>query len=428
MDERAHSEPPDISLVLGLEEDGRASRQGRRIALALAALAAIALGALAAHSLRLGSGHAGYATETVRRGDLLVTATATGTLLPIDQVDIGTELSGTIRSVEVGFNDHVQVGQVLARLDTTRLEAQVLQSKASLESAQASVAQASASLTEAESQLARLQHVHEISGGKIPSAQELVSGQAGVARARAALASSQAAVSQAKATLDVQETDLSKATIHSPIDGIVLTASVRAGQTVAASLQAPLLFTLAKDLKRLELDLSVDEADIGRVEEGQTATFTVDAWPGRTFSAKVTQVRFDARTLGGVVTYGTILTVDNPDLALRPGMTATASIEVAHIEHALLVPNAALRFVPPSEQRRHSRPLAGLIPSKDQFDVGSGGPTVESGGSRVWTVRGGALAAVPVQIGSSDGRWTELLGGALDEGTPLAVDASAASG
>lgn len=428
MDERVHTEPPDIALVLGLDGDGRASRHGRRIALALGALVAITLSALVARSLLLASRHTGYATEPARRGDLLVTATATGTLLPIDQVDIGTELSGTIRSVEVGFNDHVQVGQVLARLDTTRLEAQVLQSKASLESAQASVAQSSANLSEVESQLARLQHVHQISGGKIPSAQELVAGQAAVARARGAVASSQAAVAQAKATLDVQETDLSKATIRSPIDGIVLTASVRPGQTVAASLQAPLLFTLAKDLKRLELDLSVDEADIGRVKEGQAASFTVDAWPGRTFSGKVTQVRFDARTLGGVVTYGTILSVDNPDLALRPGMTATASIEVARVEHALLVPNAALRFIPPSPERHRSRPLAGLLPSKDQFDVGSGGPTGESGASRVWTVHGGVLAAVPVEIGASDGRWTELLGGAVDEGTPLAVDASAARG
>ena len=424
MTEQAPSEPPDIAMVLGLEKT--AQPQPRWRIAVVAGVAVVLLLALVARPL-LTRSHTGYGTQQVRRGDLLVTATATGTLRPIDQVDIGTELSGTIRTVDVGFNDAVHAGQLLARLDTTRLEAQVLQSKASLDSAQANVAQAKANLSETQSQLGRLRQVHEISGGKIPSAQELMGGQSAVARAEAALASAQAAVAQAKATLDVQQTDLSKATIRSPIDGIVLTASIRPGQTVAASLQAPLLFTLAKDLRRLELDLSVVEADFGRVKEGQTASFTVDAWPGRTFAGKVTQVRFDARTLGGVVTYETILEVDNPDLALRPGMTATASIEVARVEHALLVPNAALRFVPPSQDERHKKgPLAGLIPNKDDFDVGSGGPTVESGASRVWTVHGGSLTAVPVEIGATDGRWTQLLGGSLEEGTELAVDASAA--
>jgi HlyD family secretion protein len=426
MHERAQSEPTDLALVLDLDEARPASPWSRRLAGALAGVATLAVIALVAHTL-LGKPHAGYAIQQARRGDLAVTATATGTLHPIDQVDIGTELSGTIRNVEVGFNDQVHVGQVLARLDTTRLEAQVLQSRAALDSAQASVEQARANLSEQESQLGRLQHVHEISGGKIPSAQELVAGQAAAARARAAEASAQAAVAQAKATLDVQQTDLSKAIIRSPIDGIVLTASVRPGQTVAASLQAPILFTLAKDLKRLELDLSVDEADIGRVKEGQSATFTVDAWPGRTFSGEVTQVRYGARTLGGVVTYETVLAVDNPDLSLRPGMTATAAIEVARVQHALLVPNAALRFIPPNpEDRRRSRPLAGLIPTKGEFDVGSGGHSTEGGGSRVWVVERGALAAVPVEVGASDGRWTEIVGGSIEEGAQLAVDASAA--
>ena len=428
MHERASSEPSDIALVLGLDEAGHPPGPRRRLILAVAALAVlVALGLVVRPWL---SGRSvGYATQPARRGDLAVTATATGTLRPIDQVDIGTELSGTIREVAVDFNDLVHEGQVLARLDTTRLEAQVLQSKAALESAQSSVEQAHANLSEVESQLARLQHVHEISSGKIPSAQELVAGQAAVARARAAVASSQAAVAQAKATLEVQQTDLSKATIRSPIDGVVLTTTVHPGQTVAASLQAPLLFTLAKDLKRLELDLSVDEADIGRVKEGQTATFTVDAWPRRTFTGKVTQVRYAARVLGGVVTYETILAVENPDLALRPGMTATAAIEVAHVENALLVPNAALRFTPPNrESRRRTSPLAGLIPSKDQFDIGSGGPLADHGQSRVWASRGRSLVAVPLEIGATDGHWTQVVGGALEEGTPLAVDVSAASG
>jgi HlyD family secretion protein len=366
-----------------------------------------------------------YATEPARRGDLLVTANATGTILPIDQVDIGSELSGTVRSVEVGYNQTVRAGQVLARLDTTRLEAQMLQSQAAVASAQASVGEARANQAEAESQLARLQHVRAISGGQVPAQQEIVAAEAAVARARAALASAQAAVAQAQATLDVQQTDLSKATIRSPIDGVVLTAPVRAGQTVAASLQAPLLFTLAKDLTHLQVDLAVDEADVAQVQEGQTATFTVDAWPGRTFRGRVTQVRYGARTIGGVVTYETLLAVDNPDLALRPGMTATAAIELRRAQQALLVPNAALRFAPPArEARRAGEPLGGLIPHKDQFDVPLGSPADTSAQPRVWMVRRGAIRAVPLQIGASDGTWTEVVGGAIAPGDRLAVGAS----
>src|SRR5258705_9174074 len=213
---------------------------------------------------------ADFATERARTGDLTLTVTATGTLVPLDQVDIGSELSGTLRSVDVGYNDPVRAGQVLAHLDDSRLAEQVLQSRAALDTADATVEVARANAAEAESQLARLQHVREISGGKVPSEQEFASGQAAVMRARGAFRSAEAQVSQARATLDVQQTELAKAVIRSPIDGIVLTAAARPGQTVAASLQAPGLFTLAQDLKHLELDLAVDQADIGQGHEGQT--------------------------------------------------------------------------------------------------------------------------------------------------------------
>src|SRR5215813_3351913 len=246
-------------LALDLADDPRTPID-RRLWLAALATGGVLLIAVATHVAAVQRIH--FATQPARVGDLVVTVTATGTLQPLEQVDIGSELSGTLRSVEVGFNARVQAGQVLAHLDDTRLAAQVLQSQAAVE-------EAHASLSEAESQLGRLQNVREISGGKIPSQQELAAGQAAVARAHGALGSAEAQVAQAQATLDVQRTDLSKAAIRSPIDGVVLSAAARPGQTVAASLQAPVLFTLARDLERLELDLSVDEADVGQVREGQ---------------------------------------------------------------------------------------------------------------------------------------------------------------
>jgi HlyD family secretion protein len=397
--------------------DDRRSPVDRSLWLALLACGGVLLIAFAVHLTELRRVH--FATEPARVGDLVVNVTATGTLVPIDQVDIGSELSGTLRSVEVGYNDRVHAGQVLARLDDTRLAAQVLQSKAALDAAKAAVEEARASLAEAESQLGRLQHVREISGGKIPSQQELAAGQATVARARGAVGSAEAQVAQAQATLDVQQTDLSKAAIRSPIDGVVLSATARPGQTVAASLQAPLLFTLAQDLEQLELELSVDEADVGQVREGQTAQFSVDAWPGRTFPGRVRQVRYAAHTVAGVVTYEAILAVDNPDLLLRPGMTATAEIEVKRDDQVLLVPNAALRFEPEGREPAHAGGISALVAGKHSFDV-SRGPDAAP---RVWALRRGLLEPHDIEAGPSDGTWTEIAAGPVEPGTPLVVAA-----
>ena len=402
-------------------EDRGAPLIGRRlwyIGVACAGLIGIAF---AAH--RVTARDAPFATEPARTGDLAVIVTATGTLVPIDQVDIGSELSGTLRSVDVGYNDRVRAGQVLAHLDDSRLAAQVLQSRAALDTANAAVEVARANASEVESQLARLQHVREISGGKVPSEQEFAGGQAAVMRARGALRSAEAQVTQAQATLDVQQTELAKTVIRSPIDGIVLTAAARPGQTVAASLQAPVLFTLAQDLTRLELDLAVDEADIGRVHEGQPAQFTVDTWPGQTFPAHVEQVRYAGRSVAGVVTYQVILSVDNPDLLLRPGMTVTAEIEVQRDEHVLLVPNAALRFEPEEPGAPRGSGFAALVKGKHSFDVTRAGDA--SGSPRVWTLRHGHLRALAIETGPSDGSWTEIAPGPVAPGTPLVVAAGA---
>jgi len=368
-------------------------------------------------------------TEEAQRGNLTVTVTATGTLQPTKSVDVSSELSGIVKSVEVTYNARVKVGQILARLDTSKLEAQVLQSRASLDSARAKLLQVQATLTEARASLARLQRARELSGNKLPSQQDLDAAVAAQARAVADEASAAAAVSQAKATLEVNETDLGKAVIRSPINGVVLTRSVEPGQTVAASLSAPVLFTLAEDLAQMELHVYVDEADVGRVHEGQAATFTVDAYPDRTFRARIAQVRYGSKTVSGVVTYETVLSLDNADLSLRPGMTATAVVTVQKVEDCVVVPNTALRFAPPADQASASTSSGGLLrkllpgpppmPAKTPADANG-----DARQPRVWTLRAGQLVAIPVTVGVTDGIRSEIKGGGVKRGMALVVEMS----
>ena len=368
-----------------------------------------------------------YLTQKVQRGDLIVTVTATGALEPTNQVDVGSELSGIIKTIEVDYNDRVKVGQILARLDTDKLKAKVLQSKASLESARAKVLEAQATVKESGDQLVRLKEVWELSNKMVPSQQDLDAAQAALHRAKAAEATAKAQVSQAQATLEADETDLAKTVIHSPINGIVLTRNVEPGQTVAASFQAPVLFTLAEDLTKMELHVDVDEADVGQVTKGQEATFTVDAHPGRTFPARITQVRYGSQTVNGVVTYKTVLNVDNSDLSLRPGMTATADITINKVENAILVPNAALRFIPPIKEKETSSNGSSLLnmllprrhgpPSKQRKDS-----TANNKLQHVWTLRDGKLLAVALGIGATDGRMTEVTSGDVEPGMPVVID------
>jgi HlyD family secretion protein len=367
-----------------------------------------------------------YVTEPTRRGNLIVTVSATGTLEPLKKVDVGIEVSGTIKSVEVDYNAEVKVGQVLARLDTTRLEAQAEQNQAALESAKAKVLQAKASVEEAEAQMGRLNRVRELSGGKMPSQNDLDTAKANLARCKADEASANAAVAQAQAALNVNRTDVKKALVVSPINGVVLTRSVEPGQTVAATFQAPTLFTLAEDLTQMELQVDVDEADVGQVREGQDAAFTVDAYPDRTFPAKITQVRYGSQTTDGVVTYKTVLRVDNSSLALRPGMTATAVITVEKRENALLIPNAALRFSPltkTSSGSSGSRGLVGMmLPRPPMNEKKTAQPDSRKKDQQVWTVREGQVSPLTVIKGLSDGVHTELLGGDVKEGTELVTE------
>jgi len=433
----------EINHILNLDEShGRKKWKKRLILMAL--LAVVFLGGMILWTRHQVSNGMAYKTQEAKRGDILVTVTATGTLKPRNQVEISSELSGIVDAVFVDYNSQVKIGQALATLDKSKLNAQVLESKAALETARARVIQAEATFKDAQKTLARLKNVWDISGGKIPAQNDMDTAEATFDRAKADLSSTRAAVSQAKATLESRETDLEKSTIRSPINGIVLSRSVEPGQTVAASLQAPILFTLAEDLTQMDLLVNVDEADVGQVQEGQKARFTVDAYPQRVFAADIYQVRFGATTSSGVVTYETVLHVDNSDLLLRPGMTATADIIVKHIQNALLVPNAALRFAPPSLMQKGAANRGNLIdsllpgPRRRRFASSQSGRNGQSGSfstsngrsssnaaqhlKRVWLLKDGTPVPIPIRIGETDGAVTEVLDGKITTGMPLIVD------
>lgn len=364
-----------------------------------------------------GNTSARYLTEEAAKGDLAVTVSATGNLYPTNQVDVGSELSGIVESVLVDENDRVKRGQVLARLDLSRLNDQVTKSSAAVLSAEAQVAQMQATVKESSVNLARLRQVAELSGGKVPSKNELDAAEAAMLRAKANEANARAAAAQAAATLRSDRTNLAKASIRSPIDGIVLKRQIEPGQTVAASLQAPVLFTLAEDLETMELQVNVDEADVSQVRIGQMASFTVDAWPGRKYPAEIMRVGFGAQTTEGVVTYKTILKVSNRDLSLRPGMTATADISTANRQGVLLVPNAALRFTPvqTAQTEKKGSFLSNLMPRAPaqprQAKVADTGAS-----KKVWVLQNKQPLAVEVSTGLSNGRYTEIVGGELKPG------------
>lgn len=344
-----------------------------------------------------------YLTEPVSRGDLTVSVSATGTIEPTNKVEISSELSGTIAEVLVGYNDTVKAGEVLARLDTVQLDAQLSVQIASHAVAEAQLASARASLLEAE---ADFEIVRQLDQRGVTSHTNFTASEAALGRARATLASAQANVDLAQAQLDSQQAILSKATIISPINGIVLDRSVDAGQIVAASLSAPELFSIAENLTQMELQVAVAEADIGRINVGDKASFTVDAYDDMLFPAQISMVRYASESVDGLVTYKAILSVENDDLLLRPGMTATADVIVAQYEDELLVPNAALRFAPPqvieeeaSDGDSGSGGLLGLImPSRNRSDTARA-----VSDSTVWVRRDGAAIEIPVETGDSDG-------------------------
>lgn len=363
-----------------------------------------------------------YITEPVKTGNLVVTVSATGTLQPTTSIDVGSEQSGTLAAVLVQENDRVKRGQLLARLDLAKLQDAVTKSRAALAAAEASVAQTKATVAESKASLTRMRQVAELSGGKVPAKTELETAEATLERATANEASARAAVRQARAALKTDETNLAKGTIRSPVNGVVLSRKVEPGQTVVAAMTTPVLFTLAEDLTNMELQVKVDEADVSSVKLGQPASFTVSAWPGRTFPAAIQRVGIGSTITDNVVTYKTVLAVKNTDLALRPGMTATASIVTAQRENALLAPNAALRFIPPAKSgdAKGGSFVANLLP-RPPSDV-KHLTTTPAGSTQVWVMGDTGLRAIAVKTGVSNGRQTEIIGGDLKPGMAVITE------
>ncbi len=354
-----------------------------------------------------------FTTVPVTRGDLTVEVSATGTLQPLIQVDISSELSGVMRTVAVNENDSVKKGDVLAALDTVRIAANVDRAKASVQVAQAQIGQAQTTLKEAEQTLTRAQR---LSDRGMVAQQALDTAIAARDRASAAVAVAEANLAIADADLKLQEADFQKSTIYAPIDGIVLTRSVDPGQTVASSLQAPVLFVIAADLKNMELKAAIDEADIGAVRPGQGARFTVDAFPDRRFNADIRDISFASVTTEGVVTYDARLDVQNNQLLLRPGMTATVEVVTREARDVLAIPSAAFRYSPPARDVDQGWSLQRLFMPRMGRPRGNRQQTREPDGTRaVYVLKDGQPVKVQVKTGSTDGEKTEILSG-ISEG------------
>jgi HlyD family secretion protein len=378
-----------------------------------------------------------YISEKVVERSLDIEVTATGNLRPTNQVDVGSEVSGRVDRVLVDVNDRVARGQVLAQINTDVIEDQIKQGRANLDAARAQVAQARATIGVDTAQLNRLREVYRLSGGKVPSQTELEAAQANVARDRAAVNSANANVVSAQAQLSSAITNRDRAVIRSPVSGVVLARQVEPGQTVAASFNTPTLFVIAEDLSQMQLRVSVDEADVGQVELGQKATFTVDAYPGREFPAVVervalasnntatsTQQQQQGQQGATVINYEARLSVDNRNGLLRPGMTATANIATDSTGKRMLVPNGALRFEPPKEDAAGGVQLGGedfgLEREKARATIGRGSR------QNVYVLKDdGTLDEVEVVTGQSDGRHTVVTSRELKPGMRVVTSVKA---
>ncbi|CAN5381709.1 efflux RND transporter periplasmic adaptor subunit [soil metagenome] len=429
---------PDLDAFLGTKPVPAWRRYAKWVLIAIG----VVLLALLLKSCLTGTAAHNYATASVDRGTLAVTVSATGKLAPTNQVEVGSELSGLVTKVAVDVNDRVRAGQPLALIDPSRFQDTVNQSVAALNAAQATVAQNEATLAQSTATLARYQEVSRLSNGRVPAKTEMDQAIADRDRAIANLKAAQANVVSARATLSSNTTQLTKAVIRSPVNGVVLARQIEPGQTVAASFNTPTLFVIAEDLSQMKLEVAIDEADVGQVKEGQSAQFTVDAFPGKTFPAKITRVDLGSNltassasssssssstttsTTGQVVSYAATLSVTNGDLQLRPGMTATADITTTARQNVLLVPNAALRFKPTEAASAGGNSggiASAIMPRRPRGGArtGSGkGETVTRGGSQTVYVKDdkGNPQAVQITTGETDGSMTEVLGGDLKPG------------
>ena len=423
-----------LGALLGPDAAGRPWWRRATVWISAAVLVAAGVGLAAWQAGNRDAQKPRYVTTPLTRGNVAVSVTANGTLQPTRSVAIGSELSGTVARVLVDVNDVVKKGQLLVELDAAKLQDAQAAARADLASAEARQRQAAATVTEARAALGRLEELARLSGGKLPSQAELDAAKATLARAVADQGAAQAAVSQARANASTAGTNLGKAAIRSPIDGVVLTRAVEPGYAVAASLQAVTLFTLAEDLTQLRLSVNVDEADVGQVKAGQNARFTVAAQPGRQYPASVTRVAYGSTITDNVVTYTTLLAVENKDLSLRPGMTATATIAAQERNNVWVVPNSALRFSPEGANgaaRAASGSDGGIIGKLlprppggmgGRRPGGNGNREAASSTGRLWVLKNGQPSAITVMKGVSDGRQTEVSGDGLAEGLPVITD------
>ncbi len=345
-----------------------------------------------------------YITVPLKIQDLTTSVSATGNLEPTNTIDVGIEVSGTVDDVLVDYNDRVHSGQILARLDTTRLTAAVTSSQAILQKSQANEQSAKAAVDNAAIENERARTMYASTNGNYPSRKEMQSSATMFLQAKASLAAAKAQVAQSYAQLKSDEDNLKKAVVVSPIEGIVLARKVEPGQTVVASMQTPILFALAEDLTQMKALVSVDEADIGGVKENQKVLFTVDAYPNKDFEGKIIQLRLNSAIVNGVVTYEAVVHVNNPDLLLRPGMTASASIITDTLKNVTVLPNAALRFTPPSSNE------------DEKVKKKKHATQVEDKGAYVWILKNSIPRKIKVQIGKSDGISTVVTSSSLHVG------------
>jgi HlyD family secretion protein len=381
------------------------------------AATAVALTGLSAVVLLADRGGADVDISTlpVTRGNVVVTVSATGTVEAVTTVEVGSQVSGDIQALYADFNSIVHKGQLLARIDPTALQAQVGQARASVTRAEAEVEQLKVAFDQANLDLAR---TRKLAAKQLVAPSDLDEAVVAQRLAEVQLESADASAVQARAALNQTEVNLDKTAIYSPIDGIVISRDVDVGQTVAASMSAPTLFELAADLTQMHLNASIDESDVGRVKAGQPVRFTVDAFPSEEFTGRVAQVRVSPTLTQNVVTYQTIIDVSNPELKLRPGMTAYVSVETLRRDDVLRVPNSAIRFKPTAEMFTLLGQPAPDAATLSRGTRASRAPAAATTG-RVWIHANDTLTPLDVRLGATDGTYTELLSSKPSEGTEL---------
>jgi len=414
----------------------------KRLMVAAAAVAAVTVTVVVYYSASGSAEGPRLNTTAVSRGAVVETVSATGTLEAVETVEVGTQVSGTIKALYADYNDRVRKGRVIAQLEPSLFETQVEQARATVQRLQADVESRKVQLADAELKLRR---ARELSARQLIPATDLETAEANMRQAEASLKAAQAQLVQGLASLNQTQVNMGHTTIVAPIDGIVVSRNVDVGQTVAASMSAPTLFVLARDLTRMQVNAKIDEADIGRIQPGQAVEFAVDAYTGEKFTGQVRQVRLQPVVEQNVVSYVTVVDVPNPELKLKPGMTATVTVEIARADEALRVPTGALRFrptaelftalgqqVPPERGPGDARTARGgnrPVPAPEMRRNRDASPRM--GRTAVWVLREGQLRRVPVQTSTSDGVVTAVVGGELNEGdqvvTGVAAQAAAAA-